>query len=53
MIFLDLVSFGDLDFQRRDRNLSGLIKNTFICISKINQSLMGLEQHEGVRMMTE
>jgi len=36
--------FGRKDFQWRDRNLSGFIKNIFICVSKMNKSLSGLEQ---------
>ncbi len=39
IIFLDLLSFGYLDFQWRDRNFSGFIKNILICVSKINQSI--------------
>ncbi len=39
-------SFGGMDFQRRDRNLSSFMENIFICVSKMNRSLMVLEQHE-------
>lgn len=28
-------SFGIMDFQRRDRNLSGFIENIFICVLKM------------------
>ncbi len=49
---LDLLCFGYLDSQW-DRNLSGLIKNILICVLKVNQSLKGLNWHEGEQMMTE
>jgi len=32
--------------QWKDRNLSDLIKNIFICVSKINESLTDLERHD-------
>ncbi len=50
LCFLKRQSFGGMDFQWRDRNLSGFIKN---CILKMNKSLMGLERHEGDQMMSE
>lgn len=35
------------------RNLSGFIKNVFfMCVLKMNDSLKGLEQHDGDQMMT-
>ncbi|CAM4735514.1 unnamed protein product [Leuciscus chuanchicus] len=34
-------------YQWRDRNLSDFIKKIFICVLKINKSLIGLERHEG------
>lgn len=40
-------SFHAKDFQWRDKNLSDFIKYIFIRISKMNESLMGLEQHDG------
>jgi len=39
----ELLSFGYLDIQWRDRNLSGVNKNILIYVSKINQSLIDLE----------
>jgi len=42
-----------VDCQWRDRNLSDFIKNIFICILKMNESLTGLERHEGEYLMTE
>ncbi len=33
------VSFGHMDIQLRDRNLSGFINNIFICVLKMNKSL--------------
>jgi len=33
--------------------LSDLIKNIFICVVKMNESLTGLEQHEGESLLTE
>ncbi len=44
--FFNILCFGYLDFQRRARNHLGFIKNILICVSKINQSIMGLERHE-------
>ncbi len=36
MTFLDLLSYGYVDFQWRDGNLQGLIKNIIlICLSKM------------------
>jgi len=32
---------------QRVRNFSEVIKNILICVLKINESLRGLEQHEG------
>ncbi len=29
------------------KKLSDFIKNIFICVSKMNEGLMGLERHEG------
>ncbi len=49
--FLDLLSFGYLAFQWSNRKLSCFIKNILVCVSKFNQSLMVLEQHEGEEMM--
>jgi len=43
--FYDL-SFGCLNFQWRDK-ISVFIKNILISVSKINQSLMGLERQDG------
>lgn len=37
----------DQNFVAVERNLSGSIKNIFICVSKMNESIMSLEQHEG------
>lgn len=34
-------------FQWRIINVSGFIKNTFNCVSKMNKSLTSLERHEG------
>ncbi len=45
--FLDLLNFDYLDFQWRDRNLPGFIKNILICVLNMNQSLTSLEWHEG------
>lgn len=42
----DLLSFGYLGIQRKDRNFSGFAKYILICVSKFNQSLMGLNWHE-------
>ncbi len=53
MTFLDLQSVSYLDFQWRNRKTLDFIKNIFICVSKINKSLKGLEQHECEWMMTE
>jgi len=39
--------------QWRDRNLSDFIKKIFICVLKMNESLTGLEGHEGEELMTE
>ncbi len=50
---LKLQSFGCMNFQWRDRNLSGFIKNVIICVSKLNESLIGLEQHESELMIIE
>ncbi len=49
LCFLKHQSFGGIDFQWRDRNLSGFIKN---CILKMNKSLMGLERHVGNQIMS-
>ncbi len=35
------------------RKLSDLIKNILICVTKMNEGLTGLEQHEGAELMTE
>ncbi len=52
MTFLDFLSFGYLDFQWRDRNLSGFIKYVFhLCFVDYPKS-DGLEQHE-YRKQTE
>jgi len=32
---------------KRDIKLSDFIKKIFICVSKMHESLTGLEQHEG------
>ncbi len=53
MNFVKLQSFGCMNFQWRVRNLSGFIKNVIICVSKLNESLMGLEQHESELMITK
>jgi len=42
-----LPSFDPLEAYGEVIQLSDLIRNIFICISKINESLAGLEQHEG------
>ncbi len=39
-----LATFLDLD---RGSTLSDVIKNTLICVQKMNKGLMGLERHEG------
>lgn len=33
-----------MDFQQKDRNLAGFIKNILICV--LNKSIICLEQHE-------
>ncbi len=53
MNLLKLQSFACINFQWRDRNLSGFVKNAIICVSKLNESLMGLEQHESDLMITD
>ncbi len=35
------------------RELSDLINNILICVSKMNEGLTGLERHEGESLMTE
>ncbi len=44
-----LATFLDLDRVRilAVRDLLEFIKNILICVSKMNEGLMGLEQHEG------
>ncbi len=37
----------------RHRNLSVFIKNFIICVSKLNESLICLEQYESELMITE
>ncbi len=43
-VFMNFKSSGVIVFQWMDRNLSGLFKNIFICVSKMNENIMGLEQ---------
>jgi len=45
--FLGLESGSCVDCQWSDRKLSDFIKNIFICVLKINESLTGLGRHEG------
>ncbi len=52
-VYMDFFSISLLTFcgscvdcQWRDRNLSDLIKNIFICVSKMNQRLTALEKHK-------
>ncbi len=47
MNFLKHQSFSGMKFQWKNRNLSGFIKNILICVSKKNESVIGLEWHEG------
>lgn len=56
MSFLNLLKhegFCGMAFEWRDRNLSVIITNIFICVSMINKGLVGLERHEGDKLMTE
>ncbi len=46
-IFLDLLSFGYLDFQWMQRERKKNLINIFNCVTKINQTSMGLQQHKG------
>jgi len=39
--------FTNFAKRQRVRNLSDVIKNILICVLKMNESLTGLEQHEG------
>ncbi len=45
--FLKDQIFNGTVFQWKDINLSGFIKIICICVSKMNESLMGLEWHKG------
>lgn len=45
--FLDLESASCIACQWRDRKLSGFIKDISICAPKSNESLPGLERHDG------
>ncbi len=36
-----------MDIPWRNRNVSGVIKNVFICVSKMNESYMDWERLEG------
>ncbi len=47
-IFLDLDRVRILAAYVSVRELSDSIKNILICVPKMNEDLMGLEQHEGV-----
>lgn len=49
---MDHLRFRGMDFKWRDRNLSGFIKNIFVCVWKLNENRIGLKQHEGEYMMT-
>ncbi len=46
MNFLELISFSYLDFNLGTETLSGFIKNIFLCVSKINQSFVVIEEDE-------
>lgn len=37
----------------RLRKLSDLMKSVFICVVKMNESFMGVEGHEGEKLMTK
>ena len=45
--FLGLESGSCVDSEWRDRKLSDFIKNIFICVVKMKESLTCLERHEG------
>ncbi len=45
--FLDVDRVNYIAVYRRIRELSECIKNILICVPKMNEGLMGLEQHEG------
>jgi len=47
MDFLKCQSGSCVDCQWRDRKLSYFIKKILICVLKMNESLKGLDQHEG------
>jgi len=51
--FLGLESGSCVDCLWRDRKLSDLIKDIFICVLKMNERLTGLQRHEGEKLMTE
>ncbi len=46
-MFLDVDGVRILAVYGRIRELSECIKNILICVPKMNESLTGLEQHEG------
>jgi len=50
--FLGLKSCNDVAVCVRDK-LIDLIKIIFICVSKMNEGLTGLERHEGEQLMTD
>ncbi len=45
-MFLDLDYGSNLAVDGRARKLSDFIKNILICVPKMKEGLMGLEQHE-------
>ncbi len=46
-MFLDLDRGSNLAVYGRVRKLSDFIKNFSICVPKMKEGIMGLEQHEG------
>ncbi len=46
-----LTTFLGLEFGSC-RKLSDLIKNILFCVPKTNEGFMGLEQHEGEKLLT-
>ncbi len=51
-MFLDLDCLRIIAVYRRVRELSDSINNILICVPKMNGGLMGLEQHEGEKLIT-
>ncbi len=45
--FLSLDHVKNLDVYGRVRELTDCIKNTLICVPKMNEGLTGLERYEG------